>query len=268
MINTVSIEEYLKGVVPAEILSSAPTEILSRVPMETLKAQAVASRTFACYRILLNRPVNDVDATVLTQIYKGVGVETTASSAAVEDTAGEVLAYGDQLAYTLFHSNCGGMTEDFKHVWGRAVPYLLPVDCPCCSWSQASCWRLKLQKEELTTLLKSHTQEAAVTYMEIASLTPSGRVKTLRIITEHGAWKIRLNALRHAVGVDRLRSGRFSIVNSKESVLFEGTGWGHGVGMCQNGAIELARKGYSYQEILKNYYPGSRLCRVSRVSEK
>lgn len=267
VLNIIRIEEYLKGVVPAEILSSSRTEILSRIPREALKAQAVASRTFACHRILLNRPIYDVDATVLNQIYKGIGVEAEASSEAVDDTVGEVLAYGDQLANTLFHAACGGMTEDSKHVWRRAVPYLLPVECSSCSWFAEFHWRLNLEKEEFGTLLRPYIQGSALINIEIAAHTPAGRVKTLRIVTERGVWEVKVDVVRHAVGVDRLRSGIFSITSTKDSVVFEGRGWGHGVGMCQNGTIELASKGYSYQEILKKYYPGTRLCRVTRFGE-
>ncbi len=256
LVNELSIEEYLYGVVPREMSSQAP--------LEALKAQAVAARTYAYFRMMRSGTSYDVDTTALTQVYGGVVAERPSAVQAVNATRDQVLTYENRMAQTPYHANSGGKTEDVVNVWGFALPYLKGKELlSYCNWSPNFRWTAKMSWAKLeAALMKSGIPAKGFEGIEVVDRYWSERVKTLRILT-NGEWKVvKANDFRKSLGNQFLRSTRFSVTAQADSVLFEGFGWGHGVGLCQDGAVGMAKQGASYEEILKKFYEGVTLKKI------
>lgn len=255
IINVVSMEEYLAGVVPSEMMASWPRE--------ALRSQAIASRTYALYHMKSNQ-IFDLDATTNFQVYKGFAVETEATTAAVMDTAGVIASYGNRPILAFFHSTCGGHTADSSSVFsGEQLPYLLGRECPYCADSPKFSWRETITPDELSLIARRfHPGIAKVS--GIAFRKKDGRVA--EVIMNHGAGRITLTGreFRTLAGDARVRSLNFTAARNKRALVLDGRGWGHGVGMCQYGARGMALKGRSHEDILRYYYRDIRLEKISR----
>ncbi len=243
-INILDIEDYLKGVIKGEI---SP-----HWPMEALKAQVVASRSFSLYS-LNPRKEYDLEADESSQVYGGVFWEEESINKAVKATQGEVLMYQGQVIPAYFSACCGGYTEWANWVWEKAPDYIKGVECPFCKDSPYYHWEEDVSKREIARRLG--LKVGRIKKIEIESLTPSGRVKKLKIVGEKGEELIEATLLREKLGTNRIKSTYFLIREGKYKVKFVGKGWGHGVGLCQWGMKKMAEEGYTYQEILKFYYP-------------
>lgn len=285
VVNVIDLESYLRGVVPLEI-GPRPSEEL-----EAVKSQAVAARTYALASGG-GRAGGDYDmhSTVADQVYGGVAAEHATSDRAVLETAGLVLEHDGALITAYFHANCGGRTEARHEVWELAqVPYLKSVwdtpggardvDRAYCRNGTGFTWSVTWRGEELDALVREHLRATASTPVEevpgrlvdlrISERTPSGRVRWLEIVTDGGAWRIfgdRCRWLLRREGGAILRSAWFDLEVERRGgrvvgVTATGRGYGHGIGMCQHGALELARLGRAYPGILAHYYPGSRIVR-------
>jgi stage II sporulation protein D len=247
--NDIPLEEYLVGVLKPEIGASAP--------LEALKAQAIAARTYAVRNIgHLASESADLDDTTRTQSYLGVDGETSAIRAAVQATAGLVMTYQGQPIEALYSTDCGGMTAQ----GGPGEPYLQPVDDPDCAAKPA--WTKTYSRAQLQATLQKSPQTAVdgLTSLSIESTDASGRAAKVLITGEDGQSKKVTGAqLRLLLGTEELRSTLFTVKQEEDgSFIFTGHGWGHGLGMCQQGAIALA-EGSSPQpcdKILKHYYMG------------
>lgn len=251
VINQVDMEEYVKGVVPAEISSTWHPEML--------KVQAVAARTYALYQQMLsaNREY-DVVATVQDQVYRGKRDVDTAIQRAVEDTRGLVVTYQNAPIYAAFSSTAAGMTEDAMNVWSKDYPYLKGVDCPFDLASPFYQWKASVTKENLEKSLRQQGFPVGTIESIIpATYTQGGRVATLRILHSGGELQLRGEELRKAVGYSVIPSTQFTIESVGQDVVLAGYGAGHAVGMCQWGAKELAEIGYPFSTILLYYYPGT-----------
>ncbi len=250
LINELPLEEYIKNVVSAEVGQNWD--------MEALKAQAVISRTYALYQKGLNGNINfDLTSSVLHQVYKGTVIDARISYA-VMHTGGEVLTYNGRLIEALYHSTCGGMTEDPAEVFGKSYPYLKPVEASC-TVSPYSVWERKMPVEEIEKALRL----TGVKTITIKSYTATKRVKTVEIAHDDGTLTVKSNDLRKALGWSRLPSTNFEVYRENGTFVFDGKGYGHGVGLCQWSALEMAREGKTYREILSFFYPGT----VLRVHE-
>lgn len=268
-----NLEEYIKGVVAAEM----PAEF----DLEALKAQAVAARTYAARHMRMYGGAGSLrhpEADISTDPREGqawLGEQAlkdkwgsfnyhrywTKISRAVEETGGMVLTYKGELINALFHSTSGGRTEDPGEIWGQQIPYLKSVPCP---WDQNSP-RYKGQKEfsisELEGLLgpeagvvtaaKSGSNEM----VKVVEKTASGRVKKVRI----GSKIFEGTAVREKLG---LHSTNFTWMLNGDKIQFDTTGYGHGVGMSQYGANGMAKDGKGYKEILLYFYQGTELANV------
>lgn len=245
LINELPLEEYVEGVVAAE--SGRNWE------EEALKAQAVVVRTYAVNNKLKSRNKKfHVTSSVLHQVYKGQNSDSGISNA-VSSTVGEVLTFGGEPIEALYHSTCGGKTEDSKDVFNKSLPYLRPV-VSSCKLSPLSVWSRKIPLEEV----QQATGIKNIKSIKIKSRTESGRVKELDVETSSGKTTATLaTELRKALGWKRLPSTDFSVRMEDDAALFEGRGYGHGVGLCQWSALELAKEGKSYREILEHFYPGA-----------
>ncbi|HPI03332.1 MAG: Amidase enhancer precursor [Candidatus Aerophobetes bacterium ADurb.Bin490] len=249
-VNRLSIEEYLYGVLPSEILPSWHAEVL--------KSQAVAARSFAFYNKLNSKDNRyDLDSTVISQVYKGFGVEHKNTNAAVDATRGLIMTYNSDVVQAFFHANSGGKTADCKEVWGGSLPYLKVVDDYYCKDGKHYSWKYTVSLSSLEEKLeKSGNSTGEIFDITVPERSESGRALMVKINTSSGTVFIKGNQFRTALGVDALRSTNFNVrIEGKEAV-FNGLGWGHGVGLSQEGAAGMAEKGYPYKDILKFYYKG------------
>ncbi|NMF82603.1 SpoIID/LytB domain-containing protein [Nodosilinea sp. P-1105] len=244
-INWVDLEAYLYSVLGAEMPASWP--------QEALKAQAVAARSYALNRRqrTQNAPY-DLGGTTAHQVYKGLASEAASTIAAVDATRGQVLTYGNQIIEAAFHSSSGGYTENVEDVWQSPRPYLRSVvdfdqDAPVFQWSETFSAQQFSQRVTGIGRLQSVVTERT---------TPRGRVVSMRLQGTNGSRVLTGVELRQALG---LRSTLFSISVQGDTIRVDGRGYGHGIGMSQWGARNLAMQGYAYSQILSHYYQGTTL---------
>jgi stage II sporulation protein D len=244
LINELPLEEYVKSVVSAEIGINWH--------IEALKVQAVIARTYAIHKMLHNKNGNyDLTSSVLHQVYKGKSIDPRISSA-VAATIGEVLVYKGQIIESLYHSTCGGRTERPEEVFSRGYPYLKSVESSC-ELSPYWIWERKISLQEIEKSLNI----IDIKKVEIASYTSTGRVKTLGIEHSAGVLQVKASELRKFLGWKRLPSTKFDITRDNGKIIFDGRGYGHGVGLCQWCSLQMARDGMNYKDILAFYYPGT-----------
>jgi stage II sporulation protein D len=251
VINDLDLEDYLKGVVAAEVPSDWE--------MEALKAQSVAARTYAVNqkRNSGKRPYH-ILATVDSQMYLGKRSERERTTQALQETVGQVVLYRGEVIPAFYHSSCGGHTEDALILWGIDAPYLKGVDCDCQQISKYGLWEKRFSRGAVVSALRREGFRLRdISSIEIADLTPAGRVRSVVIRHAAGATSIPADTLRSALGNSQVPSIFFEPELLDGEVVFSGRGLGHGVGLCQWGAKELARQGQDYQAILLHYYPGT-----------
>lgn len=261
VVNYVSLEDYLRGVLSKE----AP----DYWPPEALKAIAIAARTYALYQRFTKEQVDyDVTGDVMSQDYGGKTGEKAATTRAVRATEGWIAMYHGELFPTFYHSTCGGKTEHAR-VMGNfdLEPLRGGIACTFCSASPFFQWQRRLTKADVNWALRNSRYGAigAIRDVDVTKRTASGRAEE---ITVRGALRtIRMSGydFRSLFGFDRIRSPLFSVVDVGDAFVLQGHGWGHGVGMCQWGAAELARRGLSATEILAYYYPGIELIDVQHL---
>ena len=352
LINVLNIEDYLRGVLKAEANPNWS--------MEYLKVQAIVSRTFALRESQGSRSRGyDVTDTTSSQVYHGISAETARTDQAVRDTKDKVLAYGNELAFTPFHSDSGGATANNADVWGKDLPYLRSVKEPMAYQSPNSNWETRISSNELSTAIRNVAPNVGVVQdIKVLETDQNGRAVNLRIIGSASSAVIRASAFRTAVGPNKLKSTFLVLagtndtkqtppvtkttsaqtpkieINMKEELtpkedalltqmftdgvftnaemmdillkpekrkeylyraivrggqpsqeetyspsssrnepitsgasipfangyfIFRGRGWGHGVGMSQYGAMNLANNGWKADQILTHYFPGTKI---------
>jgi stage II sporulation protein D len=261
------LEEYLVGAVAAEM----PAEF----ELEALKAQAIAARTFTLYRMSLaggsgcERDGHTADICTDPshcqgwlspgELYEKWGANYTRFlakiSRAVDETAGMVITYNDQLVDASYHSTCGGHTEDAAAVWGKDVPYLVGVPCPYDVASPRFKDELSLSLAQVAGMLNTPVVVAVAggrgtkVDLEVLKRSSSGRVMEIRV----GKEIFTGGEFRQLLG---LRSTNFDWRLEGDNLTFETLGYGHGVGMCQYGANGMAKEGETFNDILRYYYRG------------
>jgi stage II sporulation protein D (peptidoglycan lytic transglycosylase) len=253
LINQVDMEEYVKGVVPAEVNSTWHPEML--------KSQAVAARTYALYQQMLSATREyDVAATVQDQVYRGKHGIDAGVEQAVEATRGLVITYQNAPIYAAFSSTAAGLTEDAMNVWSKDLPYLKGVECPFDLESPFYQWKSSFKIDALEQNLRQQGfPVGAIATMTPVTFSRGGRVATLRILHSGGELVLRGEDLRKAIGYSLIPSTQFTVDSIGQDIVLSGYGAGHAVGMCQWGAKQLAELGYSYPTILHYYYPGTEL---------
>jgi stage II sporulation protein D len=244
VINNLPFENYIEGVVASEV--GKDWEI------EALKAQAVISRTYAIFNKNINTEnIFHLTSTVLHQVYKGDNTDPLITQA-VEGTTGEILTYEGNPINALYHATCEGKTELPEEVWVESYPYIKSVECNGVNAPYES-WQKKFTFDQIRRALEIN----GITDIYIDSYTSTGRAKTLKIVTEASELEIKATELRKLLGYKALPSTLFSVTKNDTEVIFDGKGYGHGVGLSQWGALEMARKGKTYKEILAHFYPGT-----------
>jgi len=289
VVNVIGIDQYLYGVLPAEMVPSWP--------IEALKAQAVAARTYALHNGSKHASLGfDVCTTTDCQVYRGYDGEAEQTNRAVDATRGEVLTYQGEVILAVFHSSGGGYTENSENVWSSPVPYLRGVrdfDQDSTHYS----WSLILSPTEFSNKLQ--TNGYSIGRIQAIQLSPmkkspqgsadrgvSGRVIQMTVVGSRGTAVISGTKLRTILG---LKSTCFDIYlqesqsgvklhieeasdgwssHSGNQLIIEGSGWGHGLGLSQWGAKAYAEENPStenlYVEILTHYYSGAKIEKMYR----
>ena len=261
-INEVALEDYVKGVVPAEMNAAWHPE--------ALKAQAMAARTYALYKIRQNGKKDfDVAASTKDQVYKGRAGADGPAGRATDETRGQVLAFQNEPILAAFFSTAAGPTEDAINVWSVDLPYLKGVECPFDMNSPLFQWRTDVW----LPLLEQRLREEGFPVGVIAGLSPAvytkaGRVSRVRILHSDGELHVKGEDLRRVLGYTVLASTQFDFEVVGFQIQFTGRGAGHGVGLCQWGAKELAEKGYSAEAIVRYYYPGAEIRDISSLPRR
>ena len=275
VVNRVRMDDYLRGVVPLEIGTSSTGDVAA------VEAQAVTARSYAVTRLGGSPRGYDMTSTTQDQVYGGADAETQVGNAAVAATHGLVLLYGGGVANAPYHANCGGSTAAPQDSWRAASePYLQRVSDQIPGTTRYYCdqaprfrWTRTFDAEALRGAVARYVRTlpggaagiGAVTNVAVASVTPAGRVGTLTVDTDRGRWSLRGNEIRSALrspAGELLYSTYFSVDvvpgrGGVEQLILKGGGNGHGVGMCQSGAIGRARAGQDFRAILRTYYPGT-----------
>lgn len=286
IINYVDLEDYLKGVVPCEVLPS--------FNIEALKAQAVVARTYAIGNLGKHKKYGfDLCATQHCQVYRGINSENTSTTNAVIQTKGLVIVYNNKLIKAFYHSSCGGYTANSNDVWGgKEYPYLKGVKCGFCEEAPHYKWEYHIKKRRFIQILRSKgIINSDVLSIEIIDSDLYGRVKLIKINNN----VVTANWLRKTLDTSKLYSNAFKIYINEipdynfehlsfeerianiikryekgiedqmgNDVIFIGHGSGHGVGLCQWGANGLAKEGYDFKDILKYYFPGTNIIKYSK----
>lgn len=258
VLDTVALEEYLYSVVPMESPHTWP--------QESLRAQAIVARTFALSRSNPNRAY-DVVASERDQAYGGLQAEYAQSTAAVDATAGQVLRWNNAIATVSYMSCCGGHTEDPADAWtgGADFPYLRGVACTYCSASPDYHWSRDIPLVSLTNAFTPVIGGiGTLQSVAVSASDASGRAKSIRFSGTAGSAEVNGSDFRRLLGPSVVRSLliRSITVNPVDqaqagaTITIEGSGRGHGVGLCQWGSRGLASEGRSARDILSFYFPG------------
>lgn len=270
VINILEIEEYLKGVVPEE------TGKISRDLIEAAKAQTIAARTYAYAHLNQYEKLGfDLYATTKDQVYGGINAEDSLINKAIIETEGLVLFYNGKPIDAKYHSTCGGRTAVFSDAWGGgSVPYLRSVECGFCRNSPHFNWQKIVKKKEFFKNLITNLSHAGISIDDSELIRgfkfkrnpESQRIIQMKIITNKAEYTVPNYNIRMIFGSEKdpdgiLKSSYFTLHVHNDSVIIEGNGFGHGVGMCQFGAMGMAKKGKKFKEILRHYYPGTKLVR-------
>ena len=279
-INTLDLEDYLCSVISSEMSANSP--------MELLKAHAVISRSWAIRAIEHpNHDGFDVCGDDHCQRYEGLLRMNERAVQAVRETAGQVLLFNDQVCDCRYYKCCGGRTEIWRTCWEDIdVPYIQSVECPYCGRVSAKTLRLVLNDYDQET---KDFHDWQVTYTDdeldaivnarypgighVLALEPlhrgaSGRIDSLRIVGSERTEIIGKElTIRYALSRKCLYSSWFDIDHSslqggdggRPTWTLIGHGWGHGAGLCQIGAAQMAEEGFTHEQILAHYYVGTRI---------
>lgn len=253
------LEKYLEGVVAAEVGT--------KPPMEALKAQAIVSRSLTMAKLVYGKEVkrlHNTDACDLPEHFQAYNEKAVTDNIrqAVKETRGQCVLYQGKFAYALFHSYSGKRTADlseyFPELTKIASAYIKSLPSPGAAYAPAKekNWKVAIPKAELASIFGSG---ADLDKIRIVKRGPSGRA----IDIAAGKKTIKAYELRSRLGSQRLKSTLITRITSRgDKVIFQGQGWGHGCGLSQWGAYEMAKKGKKAEQIIDYYFPGCQLVQV------
>lgn len=261
---TLSLESYVAGVTAAEIDDEFPEE--------AIRAQAVAARTYAVYKIFRGRPDAHPDADVCDDFHHCAAYRADAAEAstgggltrvqqAVKDTAGQILTYNDEPIAAVFHCASGPRTETATDVWGGDdIPYLQSVVSPGGSACEKYEGTVKVTADEFREKVKAAFPTADVSgkpksWFKASVRSEAGGIETIKL----GGVTVEGTAVRELFG---LNSTNFTVTTDEDAITFHTIGYGHGVGLSQYGAKYLAEQGEDFEKILTHYYPGTSLTQI------
>lgn len=261
LVNIVDLEDYIRGVLPSEMPSS--------FNIEALKAQAVAARTYAWMNRGRHKSLDcDLCDSTDCQVYLGAVGEKSSTSKAVAETEGLVLAHEGRLIWAQYSSDCGGTTQN------GGKPYLTSVsDSPegggadYCD-HDGHCWIKSWELLEFEKLIaRSYPALRGLKSISVAQTDAANRVEEVEITAESGNISVSGVRLRKILGNTAIKSTIFTVKVEDGKVIFDGRGFGHGIGLCQFGSNGLAGapNNYTFEQILKHYYHGVEIVPISRV---
>jgi stage II sporulation protein D len=262
VINQIALEDYVKGVMDAEMPAYWNAE--------ALKSQAIAARTYGVFQTLNAQTTDptrdyDMDDTVMYQAYTGITNEDSRANQAVDQTQGMVMTYQGGVIKAYFSQDSGGYSEDAAHVFGVVLPYCVGKK-ELFEYDQVpgNPWHVSLSYSQVTErLLADGLVDAGSTVVKLATTSDqiyeSGRIRTLQVTLANGkVFNVDGQDFRLALG---LKSTLFTWVDQNDGVFFTGRGDGHGVGMSQWGAKILGDVfNYTYTQILNFYYTDIVIC--------
>ncbi len=266
LVNLIPMESYITSLLSKEMNGSWP--------IEALKAQAVAARTYALHRIKgFNKPgleshdeIYHLESSEKDQV-SGTYFDATALTVkAAKETEGVILLpKSGKISQIFFHSKCGGRTFRPDQVWGGVEEGYRQVDCPFCHKLGTKQWKKKVSRYQLTGLVDRALQKYYADKLvssDIKFLPDREDVSEVRFYDGDRFLMVKKAYLRNMSGREMLPSNHFSIKDDKQGVQIAGEGYGHGVGLCQLGALELAKRGYTYKQILSFYFPQHHLSKA------
>ena len=270
IVNQIGLEDYVKGVMTKEMPVGKGSE-----NYQALKAFSICARTYAFNKIKENKDFFDIYPDTRDQVYGGVDGETIITNDIVDETKGQLLFYDTHPATIFYHSTCGGFTENVVNVFSKnVIPYLEGVrdgDEPFCKISPRYKWTENYSETVFINRLFNakliENENYKISYIHVNSRFKSGRLNELEIklISSNGYEKsVSLfgnssrTVIRNSDGKSILKSTVFEIkTDANNNVIINGSGSGHGVGMCQWGAIGQSKQDIDYKKILNHYFPGT-----------
>jgi stage II sporulation protein D len=269
LVNFVNLEDYIKGVMLKEMPLGNGQE-----NFEALKAFSILVRTYALKKMNSTNTHFDSFPDTRDQVYGGMDAENITVNEIVDKTKGMFLSNNLSIATVFYHSTCGGFTENVESVFDSdTIPYLISLEDgnpPNCMISPRFNWEEKLSKQFIVKRLFESKlisfNSLSIYSVKIISRFKSGRVNQLQIKLKENKIEKEINlysnniryVLRNTQG-KILPSSNFVVEESGNYIIFKGIGFGHGVGMCQWGAIRLSQQGKSYIEILNHYFPKTQI---------
>jgi stage II sporulation protein D len=241
-INISDVEKYISGVVMAE--GGAGKNL------EYFKTQAIIARTYM-YKYFDKHSSDKYNVCDNThcQAYNGFSTDTLLNKATLETRGLVILDKDSSLIISAFHSNCGGETSSSDDVWLSGQPYLKSVVDPYCITSRNATWRKSYPVNEWLSYIRKSGYKGNIENPSIFNFHQDSRLTDYKI----GSLKIPLRTIRADFN---LRSTFFSVFAVGDSIILKGRGYGHGVGLCQEGAMEMAARGFNYKQIIDFYYFG------------
>ena len=283
VVNILSVDDYICGVLPNEIYPSWGEE--------ALKAAAVVARSFTVEKIYSSNHRNDgfdICTTTHCQVYRGMGTEKETTNRAVSDTAGEVIKYGNTVVSAVYSSNSGGYTEGSENVWYSSAPYYVSKPDP---YTEPNVWTVTYTSEEIENKLNRIGKTIGkVRNVRIDETAASGRVTKLTIEGSDGIYTLTKDGIRSFFELkstlftvssngdvvksfiaaiiemeNSVENGAFKIpqlAGSADVFTFNGKGYGHGVGMSQWGCKNMADMGFNYRDIIAFYFEGTKVTEI------
>jgi stage II sporulation protein D len=277
LVNECDLERYTEGVLCGECPALFHPE--------AIRAMAVAARSYSYRKAYLGGELCD---TTHCQVYPGIGGLKPSIREAVQATTGLCALYDGEVIDAVYSADCGGYTEANEVAWkgARPIPYLRPVEDapepngePFCSVNRNHKWSFTLAKTRLLELLGKAERSVKLAILEQSE---SGRVRRLQLASdaEGGAGMLaereaksnraRLfsgDEWRRLLGLEKVRSLKFEVVETETGIQLSGRGYGHGVGLCQFGANGMGKQGYTFTDIIQHYYTGVTLAAAPSVQE-
>lgn len=251
LVNSVSLEAYITTLLSKEMNGTWP--------VEALKAQAVAARTYAFDRLKAHEKLYHLESSEKDQVSGTFFDITEKTLQAARETNGEILVSpSGRVAPVFFHSKCGGRTLRPDQVWGGVEEGYRSVECPFCQKTGMKDWSKNIRPRTLTNMLDKVLKRYYADQLvegEVKLMPDSLKNSELRLYAGDRLHIIKKSYLRNMTGREILPSNNFIMQMKNNEFHVKGHGYGHGVGLCQLGALELAKRGYNYQQILSFYFP-------------
>jgi stage II sporulation protein D len=262
LINEIPLERYISS-----LLSK---EMSPKWPIEALKAQAVAARSYAYHKMVTQqvskikgfKAYYDLENSEKHQVNGSFFDTTKSTQKAASETKGEILVVGQsEVTPIFFHSKCGGKTLRPDQVWSKYIKGYRSVNCPFCHKHGSKPWKYKIKKRKFNTLLDDtlksfYENKLSSIDNKMIRLTPDNKNNvSLRVYDDEKLLIIKKSRIRSMLGRKVAPSNYYHLTENSSEMVIEGKGFGHGVGMCQYGAFELAKRGYTYKQILSHYFP-------------